>query len=367
MNPILLITIIVFAYVSLNFSCAKAKFNDSGRTQAPSSDPLAEDANGQTPSSNGDQEGVGFDPDPNSTLPPDAYPPGSKTPNPGMAAGDNGPGYTDSPEDPFVPCASGADKDQYPVFARVYEFGLQGAFDASVPNNQVLHSLLYGFNPDLPKPDPMPPPLPEALRTYALVRDALVDLKRHNTKEKVVMSFLFDKFKAEFIEENGGQNHQDKFNYRTRFCMRNFDVSDRDWMSGFPETNENNASNLKEWFAIRAAAYFFVPADGNYEFLLRSDDGSLFQVLEKAGNGIGEIFSLSNDGVHGSSKAFTAPVTLSKNKIYIAHIRHFQGPRVKIGLQLFWKKPGDTEWEIVPTSAFRYDDKLLEPGAQRPY
>jgi hypothetical protein len=111
-------------------------------------------------------------------------------------------------------------------------------------------------------------------------------------------------------------------------------VPEREWTQGFP-----GAQNLVEWFGIEFFGELNVPEDGSYEFRTHSDDGSrLF---------ISDALVVDNDGKHGpTSKNGTKQLEKGKRKI---KVEWFQGPRTKIALQVYWKKPGGTE-EIIPAS-----------------
>jgi cytochrome c553 len=73
-----------------------------------------------------------------------------------------------------------------------------------------------------------------------------------------------------------------------------------------------------------------VPADGEYQFTLDSDDGSRL-ILD--GNKL-----LEYDGIHGLGDAKTANVMLRQGRIPL-RLEYFQGQFGK-GLQLFWSGPG---------------------------
>ncbi|MFM7038728.1 MAG: DUF1553 domain-containing protein [Planctomycetaceae bacterium] len=73
-----------------------------------------------------------------------------------------------------------------------------------------------------------------------------------------------------------------------------------------------------------------VPADGEYEFTLDSDDGSRL-ILD--GNKL-----LEYDGIHGLGDARKAKVSLKQGRVPL-RLEYFQGQFGK-GLQLFWSGPG---------------------------
>ncbi len=121
----------------------------------------------------------------------------------------------------------------------------------------------------------------------------------------------------------------------------NFDVPQRAFSLGFP-----GVEDLFEWFGIRFEGRITVPTTGMYGLRITSDDGSILWI-----DGTKVI---DNDGVH-------APVTVTVNKQLTAgnhafRLDYFQGPRNLIALELFWKKPGDAGFTIVPP------DALLRPA-----
>lgn len=115
----------------------------------------------------------------------------------------------------------------------------------------------------------------------------------------------------------------------------NLDVPLRSYTSGFP-----GVPNLLEWFAIRFEGKITIDADGVYYFKLTSDDGSNLY--------LNDTKIVDNDGVHSVRSAEgSASLTKGKQKF---RIDYYQGPRDKIAFQVFWKKPGESTFSLVPAS-----------------
>jgi hypothetical protein len=120
-------------------------------------------------------------------------------------------------------------------------------------------------------------------------------------------------------------------------CMDKFDIPNQGWLAGFPASPK-----MVEWFAIKFNSTLIIPKDGDYSFRLVSDDGSRFAIDDKT--------IVDHDNQHSFSEKFgTATLKAGKHKMSMGW---FQGPRPYLGIQLFWKTPGATDYVIVPTSAF---------------
>lgn len=73
-----------------------------------------------------------------------------------------------------------------------------------------------------------------------------------------------------------------------------------------------------------------IATEGDYSFRLNSDDGSILKVDGK--------IIIDNDGLHDvSSKEASIYLTPGPHQFNVAY---FQGPRVNIALELFWKSSG---------------------------
>lgn len=116
----------------------------------------------------------------------------------------------------------------------------------------------------------------------------------------------------------------------------NIDVPARNYTEGVPGVN-----GMNEWFGIRYTFELAVPETGKYELQLSSDDGSkLF---------LNNTLIIGNDGQH-APQAVSTQVDLSAGR-HKMRVDYFQGPRAFIQVQLLWKKPGQTSFEIIPPSA----------------
>jgi len=120
-------------------------------------------------------------------------------------------------------------------------------------------------------------------------------------------------------------------------CLSQYNIENQAWDLGFP-----GASQLVEWFALNTRAKLIVPTNGSYQFRMGSDDGSILY--------IDSAVIIDNNGNH-SFQSKEGTVTLTAGSHALA-VDWYQGPRFNLGLQLFWKLPGTTEFVLVPTSAF---------------
>jgi hypothetical protein len=121
-------------------------------------------------------------------------------------------------------------------------------------------------------------------------------------------------------------------------CLDKFDIPLQAWDLGFP-----GSSQLVEWFALSSRAKIILPATGDYVFRTYSDDGSIVYIDSK------EI--VNNDGTHGAISKDSGVQRLTQGKHDIL-LNWYQGPRVHIALQLYWKVPGSDKFVIVPSTAF---------------
>ncbi len=133
--------------------------------------------------------------------------------------------------------------------------------------------------------------------------------------------------------------------------LTHFDIPERNFEDGFP-----GLPDLVEYFGIGFEGKLLIEKEGLYEFTLASDDGSKLYVNDK--------LIVNNDGYHMMSTEKSGKIELAKGT-HKFQLDYFQGPRVQIGLQLFWKKPGQSEREIVPAAAFDRPDASLSLNAQQ--
>ena len=115
----------------------------------------------------------------------------------------------------------------------------------------------------------------------------------------------------------------------------NLDVPLRKWTSGFP-----GVLTLFEWFAIRFEGKLDIATAGTYYFRVTSDDGANLY--------LNDANVVDNDGLH-STRSREGSVTLTQGKQKF-RVDYYQGPRDEIAFQIFWKKPGDTIFTLVPAS-----------------
>ncbi|MEE6283340.1 family 16 glycoside hydrolase, partial [Georgenia sp. MJ170] len=97
---------------------------------------------------------------------------------------------------------------------------------------------------------------------------------------------------------------------------------------------------LSDQFITHALANLTVPADGNYEFRMTNDDGALFY--------LNDDLVIENDGPQDSTSV-TGTVGLTEG-VHDLRIEHFEGTNDQ-RLTLEWKQPGESDFEVVPTSA----------------
>lgn len=118
------------------------------------------------------------------------------------------------------------------------------------------------------------------------------------------------------------------------------DVPARKWEQGFP-----GIPNLYEWFALQFFAELTAPEDGDYLFQTTSDDGSKVYIDKN--------LVLSNDGVHAPATKASGPVKLKKGA-HELKVEWFQGPKVQIALQVYWKRPSAGGFEIIPAQLMKH-------------
>ncbi len=110
-------------------------------------------------------------------------------------------------------------------------------------------------------------------------------------------------------------------------------------------------------FVVHAIANLTVPTAGQYTFRLRSDDGSeLF---------IDETLVVDNDGLHGAQdKDGAVQLTAGMHALRINFFEAGGGQE----LTLSWRKPGDSTFSVVPTSALSTDAGIVRvtaPGTKQ--
>lgn len=127
----------------------------------------------------------------------------------------------------------------------------------------------------------------------------------------------------------------------------NVDLKEGDF-GAFPEYTINDVSG-----------FLTAPADGQYEFRLFSDDGATL-----AFNGTVVVENKGQRGMGDTPGAATVTLKKGENPIEILMFQNAGG----IGLRLEWKKPGDSNWSVVPTEAFstpKGEVRVTAPGKKR--
>ncbi len=109
---------------------------------------------------------------------------------------------------------------------------------------------------------------------------------------------------------------------------RKLDIPPRNFTEGFP-----GLENVFEWFGVQYRGTITIEDSGSYKFRLLSDDGSKLY--------IDSILIIDNDGTHAPASK-TGQIYLSPGT-YPIRVDYFQGPRMKIALQLFATLPGGEE------------------------
>ncbi|RYZ70460.1 MAG: hypothetical protein EOP09_06075 [Proteobacteria bacterium] len=119
-------------------------------------------------------------------------------------------------------------------------------------------------------------------------------------------------------------------------CVGQLNIADREFTAGFP-----GVSDIFEWFALDMRFKLNITKAGNYQFFINSDDGSILS--------IDNAVIVNNDGLH-SQQEKSGSVYLGAG-VHDVQVRYYQGPRVRIALELFWKVPGSSNKVYVPKSA----------------
>lgn len=119
----------------------------------------------------------------------------------------------------------------------------------------------------------------------------------------------------------------------------------------FKDTAEGfNGTDLRDYFCVRWTGVIRIPEDGEYLFLLNSDDGSRLKVDGR--------LAVDNGGLHGMGERAGAPMTLKKGDLPL-QLDFFENER-GAGCHLLWKPPGG-EKAVVPAAAlFHAADARLD-------
>ncbi len=185
-----------------------------------------------------------------------------------------------------------------------------------------------GATPPAPAPAPAPIPTPAPVPTPALPGEVFSECSAN--PDKAIISQLY----------NLPVNTSSLPDFSTMrsvgdVCLSNLNIADRDFTQGFP-----GVSDTFEWFALDMNFKVAITTAGSYKFYLNSDDGSILS--------IDDVDVINNDGTH-SQQEKTGTKTLGAG-VHNFHVRYYQGPRTRIALELFWKKPGSNSKAYIPNS-----------------
>lgn len=102
------------------------------------------------------------------------------------------------------------------------------------------------------------------------------------------------------------------------------------------------STQLKGAYGLDCTSLLVVPAEGNYNMAISSDDGSeLF---------IDGLLILSDNGAHGMNLVTgSVHLTAGKHKIHLVASQNGQGQQ---GLELAWERPQDHFYQIIPATSF---------------
>jgi hypothetical protein len=145
--------------------------------------------------------------------------------------------------------------------------------------------------------------------------------------------------------------------------MTSLDVPERSWTLGFSQVGktpikDQYGQSLIEFFALDLTGKFTLPAtfaNGNYQFAIASDDGS---ILDMDG-----IKIVDNDGTHSTQwKCASTMVNLKAGVKHSMRLRYYQGPRTEIALQVFFRPSTSSSlpcrsgngFKIVPPEALTH-------------
>ncbi len=130
------------------------------------------------------------------------------------------------------------------------------------------------------------------------------------------------------------------------------DVPYRKFTEGFSTTenaliNDDSGRKLDEWFALEmtgVAKLGAYDAEGYYQFLIVSDDGSNLFLGTKASSGAityDATAHINNDGVHATKVGCAVKnveVYMSASTRLPIKLQYYQGPRMEIAMSLYWRK-----------------------------
>lgn len=102
-------------------------------------------------------------------------------------------------------------------------------------------------------------------------------------------------------------------------------------------TKEYFRIRRRDNYGMRFTAFIDIPADGNYSFYTRSDDGSLLY--------INDFLVVDNDGLHGAEELKGGEISLNKgfHKLVVDYFERLGSE----ALYVKYKGPGDTEPKLI--------------------
>ncbi len=112
-------------------------------------------------------------------------------------------------------------------------------------------------------------------------------------------------------------------------------ISDRDFTEPFPGVPKGR----DEWFGVRYQGPLTITEAGTYQFATNSDDGSKLYIDNQ--------LVVDNDFQHGQQTRSNT-IELSAG-VHTLRVEYFQGPRVRIALQVYGNKVGSPLAILTPT------------------
>ena len=114
---------------------------------------------------------------------------------------------------------------------------------------------------------------------------------------------------------------------------------------------------IKDKFYVNITGWIKIAKAGAYQFRLGSDDGSRLFIKDQK--------VVDNDGIHeATSKEGTTELAIGSHPI---RVEYFNNTPDEF-LQLEWKKPGDSTWELVPEEVFETiadEVHVINPGFKK--
>lgn len=122
--------------------------------------------------------------------------------------------------------------------------------------------------------------------------------------------------------------------------LSQFAAYDQDFTLGFVlKTGELvkdiHGKKLDEYFSLRNEGRIGASVEGNYQFAVISDDGSMFYTADSNGH---YSVNVNNEGTHASKMVCaTTTVKIKKGDKVPFKLNYYQGPRTRISLMLLWR------------------------------